>query len=115
MYPRGELEELAARKAVLQARIAIRRYECIVAAAELKKPLAFADRVVGTWRSISPMLKLVSVPLGLLLAQFAAKRFGKGKLTGLIAAFPAILRGVRIVMDARKSAHAAAGGSTGAR
>lgn len=106
MYPHGELKALAARKAILQARIAVRRWESAQAAAELAHPIALVDRGVEMWRRISPFVKLLAVPGGLLLAKLWKSRHpgrggSGGKLGLLFAALPAILRGVKFFQEMR--------------
>jgi hypothetical protein len=113
MYPHGELEELQARKRILQARIDLRRWECAAAAEELARPIKFLDRGMEMWRGIGPFLKLLAIPAGIMLTRFAAKRRGaesgshkRGKIAAILAALPMILRGVKLVAHLR-SVHAA--------
>ena len=100
MYPSGELKRLADRKALLQARIAVRRWECAAAASELARPLALIDRGLEIWRRIAPFVKILSVPLGL-IATRAITRKRKGKAAGrsklgmLMTMLPLIVRGIR--------------------
>lgn len=106
MYPHGELKALANRKAILQARIAVRRWESAQAAAELAQPIALIDRGVEMWRRISPFIKLLAVPGGLLLAKLWKSRHpGRGRPGGkiglLLAAVPAILRGLKFFQEMR--------------
>ena len=116
MYPSGELAELARRKKILQARIALRRLECAVAAIELSRPLAMIDRALQTWRRISPFVKMLSLPGGLIFATLLRrrgvkkKRGGRGKLATLMSLLPLILRGVKMFMQVR-AAHAAQTGN----
>lgn len=112
MYPSGELAELAQRKKVLQARIALRRLECAVAAIELSRPLAMIDRALQTWHRISPFVKMLSLPGGLIFATLLRRRgvkkksVGRGKLATLMSMLPLIMRGVKMFMQMR-AAHAA--------
>lgn len=77
MYPAPELSRLAAHKQALQRRITRRRIECIAAATEISRPLAWLDRALGVWRQLSPWVKLAAVPLGFLLKRApAAKPLG---------------------------------------
>jgi len=74
MYPESELIRLAAHKAVLRRRIAVRRAECAAAAACLIRPFEWLDRMLGYWRRLSPFVKFAAVPLGFLLKRSAAPR-----------------------------------------
>src|SRR5688572_30356422 len=111
MYPSGELNLLAARKALLQARIALRRYECAAAAAEVTRPIAAIDRGLATWHRISPFVKILGVPLGLLLTRIISRKrqgkpTGKSKFAAFMTALPLIIRGINLAKHAL-SAHAA--------
>jgi hypothetical protein len=77
MYPRKELAVLAGKKAVLLDRICVRRDELAEAAARLAEPIEVVDRLADRWRRVSPMVKLASVPLGLLLRRVLMKRARK--------------------------------------
>lgn len=106
MYPHGELKALAARKAILQARIAVRRWESAQAAAELAQPIALIDRGVEMWQRISPFVKLLAVPAGLLLAKLwkarhRARGASGGKIGLLLAVLPVIMRGVKFFQETR--------------
>ena len=108
MYPSGELKRLADRKVLLQARIAVRRWEMAVAAAEVARPIASIDRGLEVWRRISPFVKLFGVSLGLLIPRIIARRHkgkptGKSKFAAFMTALPLIIRGINMV----KQAHAA--------
>lgn len=108
MYPSGELKLLADRKTLLRARIAVRRWEMAVAAAEVARPIATLDRGLQIWRRISPFVKLFGVSLGLLIPRIIARRSkgkptGKSKFAAFMAALPLIVRGFNMV----KQAHAA--------
>ncbi len=128
MYPTEELNRLANRKMVLQARIAVRRWESAQAAAELARPLALVDRGLEMWRRVAPFVKVLLVPGGLLLAKvMKSKRDAHGghggKLSIFLGALPAILQGITLFqqMRAKKAASkkeseaAAAGVSSSAR
>jgi len=69
MYPSGELDNLARRKAVVQARISLDRLRCVTLAAEVARPINWLDRTLIQLRKISPIMKLAAVPLGLLLSR----------------------------------------------
>ena len=111
MYPNGELARLADRKVLLQARIAIRRFECVVAAIEISRPISAIDRGLQMWHRISPFVKVIGVPLGLMIARIVSRKrkgkpTGKSKFAAVMTALPLIIRGVNMVKDAR-AAHAA--------
>ena len=106
MYPSGELKQLEDRKALLRARIAVRRWEMAVAAGEVARPIATIDRGLEIWRRISPFAKLLGVSLGFLIPRIMARRSrgkpaGKSKFAALMAALPLIVRGINLVKAAR--------------
>lgn len=74
MYPRRELNDLAAAKILVRQRIAAHRVQCVEAAAVVTTPLAWIDRGVALWRRISPLVKIAAVPLAFLLKRKAAPR-----------------------------------------
>lgn len=74
MYPNGELIELELQKAALRRRIQLRRAECALAAEGASRPLEWIDRAIAMWRKISPMAKLASVPIALLLKKTVFRR-----------------------------------------
>ena len=112
MYPGGELARLAQRKAILQARIAVRRWECAAAVVELTRPIAQVDRGIEMWQRISPFLKLLAVPAGLIFTRMLTRRTDRrherkrSKLATILASLPLILRGVKTAM-AFRAAYAA--------
>ena len=69
MYPQEELTSLAASKSGLRLRISIRRSECAAAAARLARPIAWIDRAHARWRRLSPLVKLASAPIGILMGR----------------------------------------------
>lgn len=101
MYPRRELAQLATRKALLQARIEVRRWECARSANELSRPVALIDRGIELWHRLSPVVKLMGLPMALLGARRILRRAGRGKWSKLAALLPAVVRGVRIVKQMR--------------
>lgn len=119
MYPSGQLAELATRKAMLQARIAVRRWECAAAAVELARPVALLDRGIELWRRVSPIVKVVVVPAGLFLTQLLRRRSAAaaatkgGKMAAVMAALPVILRGVHMVQEMRDAKRPAAAAPMG--
>jgi hypothetical protein len=109
MYPGKELDALAARKAIVQARIEVRRWETALAAAELSRPIAMVDRGIEMWRRISPFVKLVGLPVTILGMRKVVRRMGGvGKLSKLVALAPAVFRAARTVMHFRAERQRAA-------
>jgi hypothetical protein len=103
MYPAGELNLLAARKALVRVRIAERRWQCAADAAEASRPLAWIDGALDCWRQLSPLTKAVGLPLVLLAAKKLAGRFGRSPLLRLL---PTLLRSLPVVF---RTAQAVAG------
>ena len=89
-----QLEQLANRKALLQARITVRRMECMLAGVQLARPLAFVDRITEGWKRLSPLVKYVGVPLGFMAARKFTKASdggtSKGKLATLLGVLPVV-------------------------
>lgn len=101
MYPRRELSQLAERKAILLARIEVRRWETALAVSELARPIAMVDRGIEMWRKISPFVKLIGLPVGLLGMRKIFQKVGPGKWAKLLTFAPAIFRAARTVMRFR--------------
>lgn len=111
MFPTQDLTDLARRKALLQANIALCRLECRAAAVELTRPLALVDRGLAMWRRVSPAVKLFAIPAGLLLSRFFGRsRPGRGrggKFATFMSLLPLVLRGTKLVLAARTAFAAA--------
>jgi hypothetical protein len=75
MYPERELRRLAARKAVLTARIALRRLECIDAASRALRPIRWLDLARETLARFRPIAVLASVPMAILAAHSKSRIF----------------------------------------
>lgn len=105
MYPAGELRRLAARKALLEARISMRRLQCMVHGAELARPIGWIDRAWTHWKKISPFVKMIGVPLALGVGRKVARRHGK--ISGLIRYLPIVLQGWRMIRAHTHSHHTA--------
>jgi hypothetical protein len=101
MYPSGELNVLALRKAAVQARIAAHRWQCAAAAVELARPLAWIDRAHARWKSISPLAKMIGTPVAMLLGRKLFQKLGGGNLGMLARSAPAILEAVKMFAKAR--------------
>jgi len=105
MFPHQDLTDLARRKELLQANIALCRLDCRAAAAELARPLALIDRGLALWRRVSPAAKLFAIPAGLLVSRFFGRsrpgRSRGGKIATVMSLLPLILRGAKLAMAAR--------------
>jgi hypothetical protein len=112
MYPAGELAHIAARKALLQARIAVRRHQCVVAGRELAKPVELIDRGLQLWRKIAPLVTLAGLPLAFMAIRRRTKRTSKSKLSRVFAMLPLVLRGLRLARQMRASRNAASAART---
>lgn len=104
MYPRGELDELGTRKALVQARIAVRRLQCAEHAMQVAGPLRVIDRVREKWHHISPWVKLVGIPLGVIAGRKMEKRGHEGKMSMLLKYAPIALQVVKLLTKARENA-----------
>lgn len=103
MYPRGELNRLAARKALLEARIELRRLECQLHAHRLAQPLHFADRARAQWRRIGPLVKLIGVPVAIwAVTKWARRKGGGGKLAGWLKYAPLAIQAAQAFARARQ-------------
>ena len=101
MYPRRELDRLGARKAIVHARIEVHRWECVQAAAELSRPVAVIDRGIELWRRLSPLVKLMGLPMAFFGTRKVLRCVGRGKWSKLAALLPAVMRGARLVRQMR--------------
>ncbi|ACB74932.1 hypothetical protein [Opitutus terrae] len=73
MYSTADLDELTQRKRVLQQQIALTREHCASFATEIARPLALIDRARAQWKRVSPVVKLATIPLALLLFRGRAR------------------------------------------
>jgi hypothetical protein len=99
MYPRAELTSLAASKLALRRQIFIRRSECAAAAARLAQPIVWIDRAYATWRRISPLVKLASVPIGLLIGRLRIRHLRRAG--AMLRWGPLVLGAVRSLTQQR--------------
>jgi len=76
MYPQADLNILAFRKQALIHRIRMRRDECEIHAREVLKPVVWAEGLYEKWRAISPLVKLVAVPAGLMATRKLMPKVG---------------------------------------
>jgi hypothetical protein len=74
MYPHRELIQLAAHKAALQHRISSHRTQCVGAATRIVRPIEWIDGILAFIRRISPLARLATLPLGVLLHHAAGPR-----------------------------------------
>jgi hypothetical protein len=74
MYPRRELNRLAAYQAALRWKIALRRDRCARDAAHVAQPVARLDQVLVLWRQLSPLAPVAGVLLGALTARIVFRR-----------------------------------------
>ncbi len=74
MYPQHELTRLAAHKAALRRDLAIRRTQCLVAAAALVQPFAWFERVRNFVQRLAPLALGATIPLGFVFARGLAPR-----------------------------------------
>jgi hypothetical protein len=88
-----ELNALAQRKAVLLARIAVRRDECAAAVEEIAPHLAPIDAMVTKWRMISADAKRTGAPIALTVARTVASNLGG--VAGLLRFVPALFGAAR--------------------
>lgn len=99
MYSDRELTALAAGKAALRRRIALRRTQCAQAAARVVQPLAWLDQASAQWQRLSPFVKFAAVPLGFLLKRSLGPR--TRVLGALLRWGPLMLGAVRSLAGAR--------------
>jgi hypothetical protein len=76
MYPSGELDQLAVRKAAIRLRIAGHRWQCVQTGAELARPIEWVDDAWDQWRRISPVAKAVGLPVLLMVMKKFSGRLG---------------------------------------
>jgi hypothetical protein len=108
MYPGSELARLATRKELILARIAVRRLQCAEYACTLARPLGFIDRMTAKWRQISPWIKLVGIPLGVIVGRRMSKTGHDGKVSAFLKYVPIVMQAVRLITKARAQAKAKA-------
>lgn len=101
MYPAGELTHLAYHKARIRLRIANRREEFALAAAEATRPLEWLDRAVAWWKKVKPFMKLAAIPAGLLVKKVFFPRFRI--FSSLLRWGPAIFGAMRMASAWRRS------------
>jgi len=99
MYPDLELTRLAALKAGLRQRIGVQRTQCVLAATQVLRPLAWLDRALALWDRVSPLAKIAAIPLGFLLK---ASSSAPPRLLGKLLRWgPLVLGAVRGLTRAR--------------
>ncbi|MEO6005128.1 MAG: hypothetical protein ABIZ04_08315 [Opitutus sp.] len=75
MHTTRELIRLAAHKATLRRKIALRRNQCAAAATKVLQPLDWLDRAGALWQKLAPLAQLAALPLGLLMRRVVSPRF----------------------------------------
>ncbi len=76
MYPDAELKRLEMYKTALRLRIAIRRLEISLAAAEVERPIVWLDKVVAVWRKLRPLAQFAAIPVALFLKRTLLRNTG---------------------------------------
>ena len=94
MHPAGSLKELALRKALLQARIELRRFECVAESRLLVEPLEKVDVWRERLRRIGPYLPFGLAVLALWRRPSAAEP-ARPRGRGLLGWLPVVFQGVR--------------------
>jgi len=97
MYPAGDLKRLAERKRRLCARAVINRAELSAHAANLARPVVLADRAIALWHRMSPWVKYVALPAGLLARRPVVRQLSR--VPRFLRWAPVALRAVRIFRD----------------
>jgi len=102
MYPDAELKRLETHKTALRLRIAIRRLEISLAAAEVERPIVWLDKVVAVWRKIRPLAKFAAIPAALLLKRTVLRHTG---IFGTLLRWgPAVFGAGKLFASMRRSA-----------
>jgi len=103
MYPAGELNLLAVRKALVRVRIAEHRWQCVHAAAELARPVDWVDRRIAQWRRLSPLLRMAGLPVIMLLVK-KLKLFSRfQEVAALARSLPLVITTARAVAGFAKN------------
>ena len=102
MYPSTELSDLAARKAVIRARVSVGRLRCAAYAAEAARPLHLLDRVITQWRRIPPIAKIAVLPLGLLVRRAVLPRKKVHLVGRAIRLLPIVMSALKILNARRR-------------
>jgi hypothetical protein len=103
MYPGGELDRLATRKALIRARISVRRLQTAEHARRAAKPLRLIDRIAAAWRHIGPWVKLIGIPAGVVLGKRMEKRGAGGKLSTFLKYAPLALQAMKLIGNLRRT------------
>ena len=77
MSPRRELDDLAARKLLLRARIAHGRVVMTLAAERAARPLRWADRLHAQWQAIPPPARVAALAGFVLALRVTLRRMGR--------------------------------------
>ena len=102
MYPDRELIGLELHRKILRRRIARRRSECVAAAAQLARPIAWLDRALAFWRRLSPLAQFALPSLGALATRTL---FPRHKFLNLLLSWGPMIsgavRGLKAVVSGR--------------
>ncbi len=87
MYPKIDLEILANRRKAMRIRIRDRRALLVIDAANISRPIVWAEDMWAKWKAISPFAKLAAIPLGFFVKRKVFPKSG-GWISGLIRFAP---------------------------
>jgi hypothetical protein len=97
MYPQAELTRLHYVRAGLRWRIARQRGELAQAGERVLRPVAQADRIIGWWQRLSPMIKVAAVPLMMAVRRSLFRRRPAARAVGALGQWiPLLMNGFRL-------------------
>jgi len=99
MYPQPELSLGSGRKAAVRRAIALRRAQCVEAAAQALQPLELLDRGLALWRRFAPFAGIAVFALGVRRSRAVAAR--SGYFRTLLRWAPMVLGAVRLFRRSR--------------
>ena len=102
MYSNRELARLAAHKARLRQKIALRRGEWMEAVAQLAQPLDWLDRVIAVCRQFLPLSGFAALPIDFILQRIGLTRIRK--VSSLVRWAPVVVNLVRGLVRRRAPA-----------
>ena len=106
MFGSAQLTALAARKAFLRERLALRRARAVIEARRVARPLHVADALWQRWRQLSPLVKALGLPWALWTGRrLVRRRRTAAGLVGTALRFaPLVLAAFRAFKRGRRSA-----------